>query len=52
MERWPEKEEIKAVVFDLNKDNVSGPDGYCVEFFQACWEIVNEDVIRVINAFF
>lgn len=52
MERWPEEDEIKAVVFDLNKDSASGPDGYSGEFYQSCWNIIKEEVVNVVSFFF
>lgn len=31
-------EEVKEVVFELNGDSASGPDGFLGEFFQSCWD--------------
>lgn len=33
MEKIPTKDEVKQVVFDLNKDNASGLDGFTGQFF-------------------
>ncbi|XP_015161833.1 uncharacterized protein [Solanum tuberosum] len=41
----PDAEEIKKVVFELNGDSTSGPDGFTCYFYQTCWEIVGEDLI-------
>ncbi|WMV24325.1 hypothetical protein MTR67_017710 [Solanum verrucosum] len=41
----PDAEEIKKVVFELNGDSTSGPDGFTGYFYQTCWEIVGEDLI-------
>lgn len=32
-------------------DSASGPDGLTGHFYQACWEIVGEDVFKVVKAF-
>lgn len=37
-------EEVKSVVFELNGDNSSGPDGFTRLLFQSCWDIVGEDI--------
>lgn len=34
MERWPDKDGFSKVVFDFNKDNASGPNGFSGEFYQ------------------
>lgn len=52
MERWPEEGEIREVVFELNKDSASGPDGFSREFYQTCWEIIKEEVINMVKIFF
>ncbi|KAH0748476.1 hypothetical protein KY290_027708 [Solanum tuberosum] len=48
----PTKEEVKKVVFKLNGNSASGPDGFTSLFFQTCWEIVGDDVFNVVAAFF
>ncbi|GAU47353.1 hypothetical protein TSUD_190190 [Trifolium subterraneum] len=45
-------DEIKHVVFDLNKDGAPGPDGFGVVFFQTYWDIIHEDVVKVVLKFF
>lgn len=52
MERWPEEEEIKNVVFSLNKDSVCGPNEFSGGFFQACWDIVKGEVTQAVQPFF
>ncbi|KAH0698682.1 hypothetical protein KY284_012897 [Solanum tuberosum] len=51
MERLPTKDEVKNVIFALNGDSASGPDGYSGQFFQSCWEIVKQDIINMVKAF-
>lgn len=48
----PNKEEVQKVVFELNGDSACGPDGFLGMFFQSCWEMIGEDVVRVVKAFF
>ncbi|KAG5620134.1 hypothetical protein H5410_005352 [Solanum commersonii] len=50
MERLPTEDEVKNVVFALNGDSASGPDGYSGQFFQSCWEIVKQDIINMVKA--
>jgi hypothetical protein len=48
----PTPQEIKAAVFNLNKDSAPGPDGSGAFFFQQFWEIIKEDVVKVVLEFF
>ncbi|KAH0695912.1 hypothetical protein KY289_013394 [Solanum tuberosum] len=48
----PIVEEIKKVVFELNSDSASGPDGFTGHFYQVCWDFVGRDVVNVVEAFF
>lgn len=38
------REEIKSIVSSMNKEVAPGPYGFEVFFFQACLEIIKEDV--------
>ncbi|XP_060195246.1 uncharacterized protein LOC132624493 [Lycium barbarum] len=49
---FPNLEEVKKAVFELNGDSASGPDGFTGCFFQTCWEIVGSDVLNITQAFF
>ncbi|KAL2479297.1 Uncharacterized protein Adt_32263 [Abeliophyllum distichum] len=40
----PSIEEVKEVVFSLNKDSVAGPDGYSGLFCQLCSEVIQRDL--------
>jgi hypothetical protein len=42
-----EERELWEVVKAMNDDKASGPDGYSMAFFQACWVVLNEDIIKV-----
>jgi len=52
MEKLPSMEEIKNVVFELNGESTSGPDGFSGAFFQVCWGIIHEDITKMVRAFF
>lgn len=45
-------EEVIMVVQELNGDNTPGPDGFTGIFFQQCWEIIGEDVTKLVRVFF
>ena len=44
--------EIKNVVFNLNSNSASGPDGFGGVFYHSCWEIIGTDVCNVVQQFF
>lgn len=41
-------EEVKRVVFEVNGD----PNRFTEYLFQFCWDVVGEDVVKVVQAFF
>jgi len=48
----PTKEQVKNVVFNLSGDSVSGPDCFTSLFDQYYWDIVGDDVWKLVFAFF
>ncbi|XP_060202682.1 uncharacterized protein LOC132631098 [Lycium barbarum] len=48
----PDLEEIKNVVFNMSPSSAAGPDGYNGNFFQKCWNIIQEDIKNMVHAFF
>ena len=48
----PSTEEIKNVVFSMNRNSAPGPDGFGAFFYQTYWEIIREDVNAAILEFF
>ncbi|XP_011070160.1 uncharacterized protein LOC105155874 [Sesamum indicum] len=46
------QEDIKEVVFSINKVSVAGPDGLSSAFFQACWNTIAEDISTAVMDFF
>ncbi|XP_077223456.1 uncharacterized protein LOC143857069 [Tasmannia lanceolata] len=51
LERPFEIEEIEKGVFSLAKDKAPGLDGFCLAFFQACWSVVKNDILRFFREF-
>jgi hypothetical protein len=43
------EEEIDQVLQEMPNGKAPGLDGFTVEFFKACWEIVKHDVYRVVE---
>ena len=42
-------DELKAVVDDMKDDKVPGPDGFNANFIKVCWEIVHEDLHKMVT---
>jgi hypothetical protein len=51
LEREFEESEVNEVVRNLNGDNAVGPDGFSLDFFQKCWEVLKEDILAVFKEF-
>ena len=45
-------EEVKKILFSMAADKSPRPYGYTSEFFKAAWNIIGEDFIKAIQAFF
>lgn len=45
-------EELKTVVFSMSPTSAAGLDGMTKKFFQACWEVINKDLLEVVQYFF
>ncbi|KAF3630707.1 hypothetical protein FXO38_27005 [Capsicum annuum] len=43
----PDLEEVKKVVWALNGDSASGPDGLKGRFYQCCWDITGNDILTM-----
>ncbi|KAL8502778.1 hypothetical protein ACS0TY_021769 [Phlomoides rotata] len=44
----PSGEEIKRAVFDMEPSSSPGPDGFDGSFYQACWDVIDFDVIEAV----
>ncbi|XP_059306149.1 uncharacterized protein LOC132057525 [Lycium ferocissimum] len=49
---FPDEEEIKNCVFNMDPDSASGPDGFSAKFYQSCWSIISHEVVQAMEAFF
>lgn len=46
-----QEDEIWNVVKGMKGDKAPGLDGFTISFFQKCWFIIKEDLMRVFNKF-
>jgi hypothetical protein len=51
LERPFDEEEVRGVVEGFNGDKAPGPDGFPMAFFQACWAVLSQDIMRVLHSF-
>jgi hypothetical protein len=51
LEREFEEEEVRKVVMALEGDKAPGPDGFSIAFFQVCWEVIKEDIMKIFREF-
>ena len=52
LEALPRKEEVRRVMFDMDGESTPGPDRYTSRFFKFAWQIISEDVFKVVLSFF
>jgi hypothetical protein len=45
-------DEIRRVILEAPKEKAPRPDGFIGVFFSACWEVIKEDLIKVVHHFF
>ncbi|RVW41858.1 putative ribonuclease H protein [Vitis vinifera] len=49
-QEWPfSEEEVRMAVFQLNKEKAPGPDGFTLAVYQECWDVIKEDLMRVLS---
>jgi hypothetical protein len=51
LEREFEEEEVRKVVMAMEGDKAPGPDDFSIAFFQVCWEVVKEDIMKIFREF-
>ena len=47
-----EMEEVKQAIFYMEKNTAPGPDHMPIEFFQACWDGIKEDLLEMFDEFY
>lgn len=52
LRQMPNMEELKQVVFSMNPNSALGSDGFGRKFYQSCWDIIKEDVLKVVRHFY
>uniref|UniRef100_A0A2N9GAG5 Reverse transcriptase domain-containing protein n=1 Tax=Fagus sylvatica TaxID=28930 RepID=A0A2N9GAG5_FAGSY len=52
LERTFDKEEVCGVLRDLQGDKAPGPDGFTMAFFQHCWQVLQDDIMRFFEEFY
>jgi hypothetical protein len=45
------EEEVRKTVFQMEHNKAPGPDGFPAEFYQACWDIIKEDLMALFTEF-
>lgn len=45
------EEEIKKVIWSFNNNKSPRPDDFSMAFFKDCWEIVKEDILKIVEDF-
>ncbi|XP_026459582.1 uncharacterized protein LOC113360270 [Papaver somniferum] len=52
IERVFEEEEVPKVIKLCGANKAPGPDGYNLEFYKVCWNILKGDIMAAVNEFF
>ena len=45
------EEEISKAIFQLDRDKAQRPNGFTNAVFQDCWDVIKEDLVRVLTEF-
>ena len=43
------KEEVDQVIQEMPNGKAPGPNGFTVEFFKACWDVVKYDIYGIVE---
>lgn len=52
IERPFSEEEVHSCILDMKEDKAPSPDGFTISFFQICWNIVKDDLMKVLDEFY
>jgi hypothetical protein len=42
-------EEVEQAIMEIPKGKSLGPDGFTTDFFHACWSVIKQDVLEVVE---
>ncbi|KAH0700756.1 hypothetical protein KY284_014971 [Solanum tuberosum] len=48
----PTREELKQAVYSMNPNSAPSPDGFGGKFYQACWDIIQDELLEAVLAYF
>jgi len=43
------EEEVNGVIREMSNGKAPGPDGFNVDFFKTCWEIVKYEILDLVE---
>jgi hypothetical protein len=43
------KEELEKIIHGFQKDKILGPDGFPIDFYKGYFEIIGDDLLRMIE---
>ncbi|XP_026383990.1 uncharacterized protein LOC113279509 [Papaver somniferum] len=49
LDKIPDEQEIKDILFNMDPESSPGPDGFTGCFYRACWHIIHLDVVITIH---
>ncbi|KAF3656557.1 hypothetical protein FXO37_15408 [Capsicum annuum] len=52
LHKVPELQEVQEAILGLNNNSTAGPDGLTGAFFQDAWDIIKEDIYKMVVSFF
>ncbi|XP_071909728.1 uncharacterized protein [Coffea arabica] len=52
LEKVPIIKEVRRVVFNMDGDSATSPDGYSEKFFTFAWDIIAQDIYNAVVSFF
>jgi hypothetical protein len=43
---------VKKIIVSCNPNKPPGPDGFSFQFYQSCWDLISDDVMSLVHAFY